>query len=617
MAEPSTNRLAALRRLVRHGLLQPRILARREAGWPHLLMSWGFLGLFVGSLLLQLELHALAPWGLVEPRGVFYQTVQGMLDLFGAALVVGAALALDRRLRRPPPHLPGGREVQPLLWALLFLGASGFLLEGLRMLLEPRPAQVWAFGGQAVAALLAAVPWSRASALAVYDALYGIHAVVTFALLAAIPFTFLRHTLTAPFHLLLTPPRPRGALPTPFKLEELLASGSFDVKVGAATLGDFTWQERWALKACTDCGRCQDACPAYATGTALSPRALVRKLYRAGDGNGTRELVPDVVSEDELWACTLCGACSEACPVLIRPLDYVVPMRRELVTRNRLGRRATEMLSHLTRASNPFGPPQAERAELARELGAPLLSDRPDADVLYWIGCAATYHPRARRVAMAMVRILEAAEVSYAILGGEERCSGDPARRLGEEGKFQELALANIATLERYGVRRVLTHCAHCFNTFTHEYPELGARFETTHHAHFLRELVASGRIAPRRELDARVCLHDACYLARMNGAAEAPRALLDALPGVARVEMAASREASFCCGAGGANYWYEVPRRERMCEPRARQAVATGAAVVAVECPYCLSMLESSTAALDGRLAVRDVAELVAEALG
>jgi Fe-S oxidoreductase len=622
-------------RLLAEALLQRRMADRPVVMWAHRALSWGFLGLAAGAAVLALDANVLQPLGWTVLRGAPYQAVQAFLDLAGLALVAGAAVALARRLRSGDLK-PRGAGVTVVLAALLVVGLTGFLLEGLRMTLEPESWQRWALVGRGTGRLLEAAGLGArldsGTWLTVYGVLWWSQVVLTAGLLAAVPFGHLRHIVTVPAHLATVPDRSPGVLEAPFDLREVLAGGEVDLRVGAATVADFEPWQRRALAACTDCGRCQEVCPASVTGTALSPRELVLDLRGAArrprDSDATDLLESGAVSEEALWACTLCGACAEVCPVRVDPASYVTPLRRELVVRGRLDQRPTEVLTGLARASNPYGFPHAARERLAAELGVPTIAEAPKADWLYWMGCAATYDPRVRRVAEAMVTLLRRAGVSFAVLGGEERCTGDPARRLGEEGRFQELALANLATLERHGVRRILTHCAHCYHALSHEYRQLGGDFEVVHHTQLLARLVAEGRIRPGVEPSGTspdaapdtpsgpVTLHDACYVGRLHGHLQEPRTTLRAVLGTEIVEMPRHGLRSFCCGGGGAGYWQTVPRRESVGAVRVREAAATGATTVAVECPFCLRLLEDGARAEGNGLEVLDVAELVVRSL-
>jgi len=602
-------------RLVRFVLVQRRISRGGDSGWIHLPIFWGVVVLGLGSLTIMVDSYVLQPLDLGLSRGLGYRIFQASLDGFGVAFVLGVSLAIYRRVWTRPERKPADARMLVILIALLGVGISGFVLEGLRILLED-VTEPWAFGGRAVAALISLVPLSMDGGMAVYRVLWWGHVFVAFGLIATIPFAALRHVLTAPINILFSPERPSGGLTTPFNLKELMRAGSFDVKVGADSIEDFSGRERLSFTACADSGHCQEACPAYAAGTALSPTRLVSALRTASDQG---ELAHGAISEEAIWSCTLCGACTAGCPVLVDPIGSIAQLRRGLVSKNRLGKERTALLANLTRARNPYGSNGATRFGLGRALGLCDPSEHRDADMLYWIGCAATFDSRARKVAEATVRILDRAGIRCNILGPEETCCGDPARRIGEEGLFQDLAFKNIEIFERHGVKRVLTHCAHCFNTFRNEYPYLGAQFEVVHHATLIHELIQSGSIMPLRESPDTVTLHDACYIGRFNGGLEPPRSVLRSIPGTTLNEMPRSGAQAFCCGAGGGNYWYEVPRREKIGTLRMREAAATKASVLVTECPFCLKMLEDARGAASGTdtMRVRDIAEVVADSLG
>jgi Fe-S oxidoreductase len=500
---------------------------------------------------------------------------------------------------------------------------SGFVLEGLRMTVEAGPAEPWAFAGTAVARWLRGATVSNGAGLRLYKALWWSHAVTAFALLAAIPYIPLRHIFTAPLHLLLSPTDRSGKLRTPFDLKQLMEAQSFDVRVGVGSIDDFGSAERLGLAACADFGGCQDVCPAHATGTPLSPMRLIDMLRQQSEAAGRNPAQPTVsldrvVDPEEVWSCTLCGACAQSCPTLVDPLQYIIELRRGLIQRHQLDQRKSTLLSHLAHTGNPYGVPASERSSLTRQLGVQSLQQNPKVELLYWIGCSASFDPRARRIAHAMVKILKQAGIHFGILAAEEGCSGDPARRLGEEGMFQEMVYRNLETFERYRVQKILTHCAHCFNTFRNEYPEFGARLEVVHHSALIQELLQRRKLELGSSGLGRLTLHDSCYLARFNRSVEAPRQALRSIRGLSLVEMGRSAENTFCCGAGGANYWYSVPRRETMAAARLRQATATGARTLVTECPFCLKMFENELTATRGpeTLQVLDLAEVVAGAL-
>jgi heterodisulfide reductase subunit C len=359
-------------RLLRDGLFQHRI-ARRARSWPHLGIFYGFLTLLFGTSVVALDWDIVRPFGVRLLQGLPYLYLEALLDSLGTVFVLGLVAGLVWRLRRLPATGPDQRRVQwqfvALIAALLYMGVTGFVLEGLRLSIDPVPWAGWSFLGAGLADLIGPL-LSAEHARNVYLALWWSHALIAFGLIAALPYTVFLHSAAAPLNIMAQSGRPRMELGTPFDLRQLLETGQFDVKVGVAKLADLALEQRLGLAACTNCGRCDDACPAFATGTDLSPRRLVQTLRAAQlSGDAEVDLLADGrVSPGELWACTTCGACVEVCPVLIRPVDYIVPFRRELVSRQSLDKRQTEFLANLGRSSNPYGLPAGRRSELATEL---------------------------------------------------------------------------------------------------------------------------------------------------------------------------------------------------------------------------------------------------------
>ncbi|MDQ3097503.1 MAG: (Fe-S)-binding protein, partial [Chloroflexota bacterium] len=423
--------------------------------------------------------------------------------------------------------------------------------------------------------------------------------------------------------------RPRGALRPIPDLEE---QESF----GAATLRDLSWKQHLDGYTCTECGRCSDQCPALATGKPLDPQKIVLDLrdllLREGDAlmrdpqaTGTPPAHQSDLKPEELFACTTCAACVEACPVTIEHVDKIVDMRRFLtMMESAAPPEAQRALQNIERAGNPWGEPREARADWAEGLGIPTFAERPDAEYLYFVGCAASYDRRNQRVAKALAEILTSAGLSFAILGREETCNGDPARRIGNEYLWQMQAQANIETFDRYTVRKVIASCPHCFNTIANEFPQLGGRYEVVHALTLVDELIRDGRITMTREsggADEVTAYHDPCYLGRHNQIYDAPRDVMDAVPGVQRVEIEPhARERGFCCGAGGGRMWMEEQVGQRVNHRRIDQlrAAQAGATKVASGCPFCLIMLEEGVGAkgLQEQVQPVDVLELVADRL-
>jgi len=391
-----------------------------------------------------------------------------------------------------------------------------------------------------------------------------------------------------------------------------------DTIFGAGRIDHFTWKQLLDLVTCTECGRCQSQCPAWNTGKPLSPKLVVMDLRDELFRNGKQALVPNVITEDVLWACTTCGACVEQCPVDIEHVDAIVDMRRfQVLIESRFPPEAALMLRNVENRGDPWGLGAAKRLEWTENLDfeVPVIDGTipDDVEYLFWVGCAGALDERARKTTQSIARLLHQAGVSFAILGPAESCTGDPVRRLGNEYLFQTQAQQNIETLNGAGVKKVIASCPHCFNSIAKEYPALGGNFEVVHHSQLLGRLVAEGKLRPRR-LEAKVAYHDPCYLGRHNQVYGPPRSVIESLPGVSSIEMGRCRERSFCCGAGGARMWLEEHQGKRINLERTDEALATGADVVSTACPYCLIMLDDAVKerGRDEDVKVLDVAQLL-----
>ena len=391
-----------------------------------------------------------------------------------------------------------------------------------------------------------------------------------------------------------------------------------DTIFGAGRIEQFTWKQLLDLVTCTECGRCQSQCPAWNTGKALSPKLVVMDLRDELFKTEHRALVPEVISDDVLWACTTCGACVEECPVDIEHVDAIVDMRRyEVLIESRFPSEAALMLRNVENRGDPWGLGAAKRLEWTDGLGfeVPVVSGviGDDVEYLFWVGCAGALDERARKTTRALARLLHRAGVNFAVLGPAESCTGDPVRRLGNEYLFQMQARQNIETLNNAGVKKVVASCPHCFNSISKEYPALGGSFEVIHHSQLLTRLVAENRLQPGH-LDAKVAYHDPCYLGRHNQVYGPPRSVIESVPGLRPVEMGRCKERSFCCGAGGGRMWLEEREGKRINLERADEALGTGADVVSTACPYCLIMLDDAVKerGRDEDVRVLDVAQLL-----
>jgi Fe-S oxidoreductase len=450
--------------------------------------------------------------------------------------------------------------------------------------------------------------------------------------------TLFLHLVTSPLNIFFSElDRPRGALAPIEDIEETEV-------LGVGELREFTWKTLLDGDACTECGRCQAACPAHLVGHPLNPKQVILDirdhLWTEGPGllagtEGRAALIGDVLQEETLWACTTCYACVRECPVLIEHVDAIVAMRRHLtLIQGKPYGTLQQALIQAERTGNPWGQPPTDRFAWARNLpeglDVPLMAHRKAVDVLYWVGCAGSFDPNGQRTTLAMIRILKAAGVDFAVLGDEEFCNCEWARRAGNEYLYQLVAEQNLGTMKRYRFNRILTQCPHCFNTFENEYPQFGGDFQVVHHSQFIAELIGSGRLRLNRELDQRVTFHDSCYLGRYNDIYDAPRAALR-VTGVNVVEMARSRDKGLCCGGGGAHAWFELEDSgvtsahkrsgsgfEQIQEIRLEEALSQNAETVAAACPFCVLMLDSAAQSkgVTEQIRVRDIAEFVAEAL-
>ncbi len=615
--------------LFRQTGLHEKLLKRyRGAGLFHFAFFWGFLFLTLGTIVVfiheDLHIHIMQGW--------FYLIFQSLtLNIFGLLFTVALAAALvNRYVLRPPRLKPDKVDDGVILLALFVILVTGFILQGARIQLTHDQWGQWSPVGNAVGHALAST-FSTPQLFTLHRLTWWFHLVIVFSFIGWIPYSKLLHLATAPGNIYLRNLEPRGKFPSiDFEIVEDL---------GVSKLEQFTWKDLLDLDACTECGRCEVNCPATLTDKPLSPKKLILDLREdlhkldpfklpisLGATNGSTPsiegeppLIGPVIKEETLWSCTTCSACMEQCPVMIEQVPKIVRMRQHLVMEQaEFPDDLQAMVRSLEARSHPYPGNSASRVDWMTGLEIPVLSETPDAqyDVLLWVGCAGALNERNKTVTRALAEVLTRAGVKFAVLGREEKCTGDPAKRIGHEMLFQQLAMQNISTLDAYGVKKVLTACPHCFNTLRNEYPQLGGNYEVIHHTEYLQQLIAQGRLQAKAGSLDQVTFHDPCYLGRYNQVYDAPRDILDAVPGAQRVEVENwNKRNALCCGGGGGFAFMEEKSGSRMNANRSKQLLATGASTVAVGCPFCMMMIDDgvkTAAQPDQKVEVLDVAEVL-----
>lgn len=578
-----------------------RILERRKRGIPHLLTLWG--------CVIPVIIIILAQFPFILPASGA-RILSLLADLAGIGLLAGTGCLLTTRLRSGDDEGPK-RTLFPMC-IILFIVVTGFLAEGLRLSITNN-AFTWSSPfGWAISLL---VPPSPSFMLFMIRA----HFFAVLVFIATLSFTFSRHLAAAALNVFYKRKSVTG---------ELRCIPLDDGVTGAGRIKDFTWKQLLDAEACVACGRCDEICPAFISGKPLSPRRIIRDIF---DRMCSKEIgnPEDVrISEDEIWSCTTCMACVAICPVFAEPMDKIIDMRRYMVMgKGRLPGEARAMIRNLEIFGDVDGKGAAHRVDWAFNRDVPSVkADCPDLGVLLWVGCSGAFHPRYREVTRAMVYLMNMAGIGYSILGKDELCCGDPARRLGEESLFLELARKNIQRLEKYGVKEIVTICPHCFNTLKNEYPGIGGYagskngtgWNVYHATEYMARLIDEKCFIPKYPVDKKITFHDPCYLGRINGLYDAPREIIKALPGTRFMEIGRNRRESFCCGGGGGGMWLHEHQGRRINGIRAEEILDTGADVVATACPYCLTMLADGMNSLGRQKVpkVMDVVEILADSI-
>lgn len=614
------------------GVGQRKVYSNRftYASIMHFLMGWGFIELFFATTV---DFFTARGWLVTYLPTMDTPWFAFLNDTGGIMLIAGVLMALIRRHLNKPEKLPQsnfkGRGNlfgdTGILLFLLILGVGGFLAEAARLAVDQPDTAQYSYIGNAISHLISYDIW-----VIIKPNLWWSHAIASLLFISVLPMTKMFHALAVIINVALTNRKLRGHL-RPMNVTALMEDPDMnpdEISLGVGKSSDFTWKQLLDSVACTECSRCSTVCPASSTGKLLSPMKIITDiradLYQNTLGIGEKsDLVGGRISAEELWACTTCGACMEECPVLIDHVPAITDMRRHLVLSEGMPpEQASESLEATMQNGNPWGFQKADRLKWATDvdLDLPILADKKEVDVLYWVGCAGTYDPRNQGVAQSVVKILQSAKINFAVLGKEETCTGDSARRLGEEYLFETLTKENIATLNSYKFNTVITACPHCFNTISNEYPDFGGNYNVVHHSEFIQQLLNQGKLNPEKSLDGNVTYHDACYLGRHNDIYDAPRNVLESVLTEESnyIELEQSKSSSFCCGAGGGNMWHEDNKGDRINVTRMEQIIDSKADKVATACSFCMIMLDDAmkVKGKEDEMVIQDIAEIIAERL-
>ena len=619
------------------------VIGEQPAGWMHFFIFWGFtilgvqvIHMFARAYIDDFYLPLMSPALLGGPYLL-------LKDLMQLAVLFWIGVALYRWAISHPARLYGYAPAEDKLrghshWEafliLSFIGTimiTGYLYDGGRLVYLAgheltEKERFWQPISRIVASILS--PLGNDGARFVSNLGWWGHNLVILTFLNLLPLAKHFHVITSIPNVFFKKLEPAGAL----SKQDLENATTF----GTSYINQFTWKQVLDMYSCTECGRCSSQCPATYSGKELAPRQLMLNLRdylythqddvlkAQADGAEGLTIGENIVGENlihdgVLWACTTCRACEEACPVLIEYVDKIVDMRRHLVQEeSRFPAELTRTFKGMETQGNPWGVDAATRGDWAEGLEIPTLAEKPDAEYLYYVGCAGSFDDRNKRTTIALSQVLKQAGVDFAILGGEEPCNGETARRIGNEYLFQSMAQAAVEVINGYKVKKILTNCPHCFNTMKNEYPQFGGNYDVVHATEFVKQLIAEGKIEFNRNGSQAITYHDSCYLGRYNDIFEAPRDILSTIPGVQLREMERNRRTGMCCGAGGGRMWMEEEPTQRVNTRRVEQALETNPDVVAVACPYCMTMIDDGIKGkgLEEKVRALDVMELVASSM-
>jgi Fe-S oxidoreductase len=621
-------------------LLQKRVFKDPKYGLMHATFFWGFLAITV-------ETFNFIAQGFDKDFHVPFTgnpIFIGAIETVEALVLVALGFAFHRRIVLKPKNLSLNFDGLLILSFITGLMITALFKDGFEIAMAQTPNTVFtienaashylpSYIGYGISLVLLATGMSDTALHIGHNIFWWIHTLIVLKFLVFIPASKHSHLLAAMVTVFFGRTKPLGQL-SYIDLDAEMEKD--DPAFGINKFEDYTWRQLLDVYACTECGRCQLQCPAYATGKPLNPKKIIvdlrHELYDTGEKMmqekegvvleqpiGEHPLIDRVFDKEEIWSCTTCLACVQACPVLIEHVDKIVDVRRHLVMMEAdMSEQVQLTFRNIENNGNPWGIGASSRGDWSDGLNVKTFAENPDAEYLYFVGCSASYDDKNKKVARALVKILNEANISFAILGSEETCTGDPARRIGNEMLYQMQAKQNIETMNGYNVKKVITACPHCFNSIKNEYTQLGGNYEVVHHTELIYDLIQKGKIKPQKTVDETITYHDSCYLGRYNDVYDAPREILKAIPGVKLVEMEKSKDTGMCCGAGGGRMWMEETIGERINEVRAVQAIETKASIVASACPFCKTMLTDGINAKEtsGNVQNLDIVEILEKSL-
>ncbi|MCB9094442.1 MAG: 4Fe-4S dicluster domain-containing protein [Halobacteriovoraceae bacterium] len=597
-------------------LLQGKLKRFKFPGLFHALIYYGFIILWIATDLV--AIHYDTPFKVFQ--GPVYIVISFLADFAGLAILIGLALAYKRRYLDKPSYLSATKPKQELFMygMLAALVLLGYLIEGLRILGTgmPQAESAWSPIGYTLASILGSFNLTDENLAITYRITWFLHMANTMFFIASIPYTKFVHFLLAPINALITPPR-RGAVLNPMNFEDESAE-----TFGLGKISELSMKNRLDTLACVECGRCTQVCPANLSAKPLDPKLIITK---ARDNSATAKddfnfWDNNIYANNELDACTTCGACMEECPMNIEHVNLIMELKRyKALTLGQLPPAAADAANKIRVNGNPWGIAQDDRFKWADGLDVPVAEPGKKIDYLYYVGCAGSYDASNQKVVQSVVSLLKTAGISFAVMGKTEKCNGDPVRRFGDEYSFFEIAIENIANMNQYSFEKVVTHCPHCLHTIGKEYAKFeDGKFETVHHTELLWDLIKTGKLKPATSINEEFTFHDPCYLGRHHGQYNAPREILNSIPGVKVTEMEKSKDTALCCGMGGGNMWYEIDEGKDLAENRLEHIAQTKAPKLATACSYCMINFNSSKGKVKNteELEIEDIAQVLAKSI-